>query len=195
MEELEPIAYAFGRAAERAISAGFDGVEVHGAHGFLLNQFYSPLTNHRADAYGGSLENRMRFPLEVVREVRKRIGTNMLLYRLGSVDLEMMGSQIEDSQQFAKRLSQEGVNILDVSGGMCGSAPKSLIRQEGYFVPQAEAIKQSVDKPVIGVGGVKTPQFADHVIRERKVDFIAVGRALKKDPLWAVKAVKFLKNQ
>lgn len=195
VEELEPLAYAFGRAAERAISAGFDGVEVHGAHGFLLNQFYSPLTNHRTDAYGGSFENRIRFPLEVVREIRKQIGTRMLLYRLGSVDLEMMGNQIEDSKQFAKRLSQEGVDIIDVSGGMCGSSPKSFAGQEGYFVPQAESIKQVVNVPVIGVGGVKTPQFADQVIRDGRVDFIAVGRSLKQDPYWAVKAGKLLKTQ
>ena len=195
VEEIEALRYAFSRAADRAVSAGFDGVEVHGAHGFLLNQFSSPLTNHRTDMYGGSFENRIRFPLEIVRQVRKQIGTRFLSYRLGSVDLQMMGTQIEDSQQFAKQLAAAGVDIINVSGGLCGSAPSSLATEEGFFVPQAHAIKQSVDIPVIGVGGVKTPQFADQVIREGKVDFIAIGRALKNDPDWAIKAVKFLKTK
>jgi 2,4-dienoyl-CoA reductase-like NADH-dependent reductase (Old Yellow Enzyme family) len=193
VEEIEAIKFAFARAADRAVSAGFDGVEVHGAHGFLLNQFYSPLVNRRTDEYGGNLRNRMRLPLEVVREVRKRLGTRLLLYRLGSVDLKMMGTQLEDSLHFAKALEQAGVDILHVSGGMCGSAPDSLSGQEGFFIPQAEEIRRVVDIPVIGVGGVKNPWFAEQVIREDKVDFIAVGRSLKEDPLWAIKALKSLK--
>lgn len=194
-EEVQMLAYTFGRSAERAMEAGFDGVELHGAHGFLLNQFYSPITNHRTDEYGGSLDNRIRFPLEVVREVKKKVGTRLLLYRLGSVDLELMGNQIEDSQYFAKALANACVDILHISGGICGAAPNELAVQEGFFVPQAEAIKAHVDVPVIGVGGVKTPQFADQVIREERVDFIAVGRALRKDADWALKAIKFLKAQ
>ncbi|MHA2428494.1 MAG: oxidoreductase, partial [Candidatus Hermodarchaeia archaeon] len=163
--------------------------------GFLLNQFYSPLTNHRTDEYGGSLDNRIRLPIEVVREVKKKVGTQLLLYRMGSVDLDFMGTQIEDSQFFGKALANAGVDILDVSGGVCGGAPDVLAVQEGFFVPQAEAIKAHVDIPVIGVGGVKTPQFADGVIREGRVDFIAVGRALRQDADWAIKASKYLKAQ
>jgi len=109
------------------------------------------------------------------------------------VDLQMMGVQIEDSQQFAKALVRAGVDIVDVSGGLCGGMPASLDGIEGFFVPQAQAIKQVVDVPVIGVGGVKRPQYANQVIQDGKVDFIAVGRALEKDPYWAVKAVKSLK--
>jgi 2,4-dienoyl-CoA reductase-like NADH-dependent reductase (Old Yellow Enzyme family) len=193
VDEVEAIKFAFSRAADRAVNAGFDGVEVHGAHGFLLNQFYSPLTNRRNDGYGGNLRNRMRFPLEVVREVRKRLGSRLLLYRLGSVDLQMMGTQLEDSLQFAKALEQAGVNILHVSGGMCGGSPDSLAGQEGFFFPQAEEIRRVVDIPVIGVGGVKNPWFADQAVRDDKVDFVAVGRALRADPLWAIKALKSLK--
>jgi NADPH2 dehydrogenase len=193
VDEIEMLPYTFGRAAERAIKAGFDGVEIHGAHGFLLNQFYSPMTNHRTDDYGGSLENRIRLPIAVVQEVKKKIGSRLLLYRLGSVDLALMGTQIEDSQYFAKSLANAGVDILDVSGGLCGGAPSELTGHEGFFVPQAEAIKAYVDIPVIGVGGVKTPQFADEVIRDERVDFIAVGRSLRNDPDWALKAVKYLK--
>lgn len=192
-EEVQMLPYTFGRAAERAMEAGFDGVELHGAHGFLLNQFYSPLTNHRTDEYGGNLDNRIRLPIEIVREVKKKIRTRLLLYRIGSVDLELMGTQIEDSQFFSKALANAGVDILDVSGGTCGAAPKKLAVQEGFFVPQAETIKAHVDIPVIGVGGVKTPQFANEVIVDERVDFIAVGRALREDADWAVKAVKYLK--
>ncbi len=195
VEEIKMLPYTFGRAAERAMNAGFDGVEIHGAHGFLLNQFYSPLTNLRTDDYGGSFQNRIRLPLEVVREVRKRVGTRLLLYRLGSVDLSMMGTQIEDSQKFGKSLIQAGVDILDISGGMCGSSPPALAGIEGYFIPQAHAIKNVVDVPVIGVGGVNTPQYADQVIRKNKVDFIAVGRSLRNDPDWGLKTVKFLKSK
>ncbi|MFX1566519.1 MAG: NADH:flavin oxidoreductase [Promethearchaeota archaeon] len=192
-DEIQMLPYTFGRAAERAIKAGFDGVEIHGAHGFLLNQFYSPITNQRTDEYGGSLDNRIRLPIEVVREVKKKIGTRLLLYRLGSVDLALMGTQINDSQFFAKALVNAGVDIVDISGGLCGGAPAELAIREGFFVPQAEAIKAHVDVPVIGVGGVKTPRFANQVIRDERVDFIAVGRALRKDPDWAIKAVKYLK--
>lgn len=195
VDEVRMLSYTFGRAAERAMEAGFDGVEIHGAHGFLLNQFYSPLTNHRTDEYGGSLENRVRLPLEVVREVKKKVGTRLLLYRMGSVDLDFMGTQIEDSQYFGKALENAGVDILDVSGGVCGGAPSTLDVQEGFFVPQAEAIRAHVDIPVIGVGGVKTPQFADDVIRDGRVDFIAVGRAQRQDADWAIKAAKYLRAQ
>jgi len=193
VDEIEAIKFAFSRAADRTVNAGFDGIEVHGAHGFLLNQFYSPLTNKRTDEYGGHLRNRMRLPLEIVREVRKRVGSKLLLYRLGSVDLQMMGTQLEDSMHFAKALEQAGVDILHVSGGMCGGSPSSLAGQEGYFFPQAEEIRRVVDIPVIGVGGVKNPWFADEAIRDEKVDFVAVGRALKADPFWAIKALKALK--
>ncbi|MFX0169522.1 MAG: NADH:flavin oxidoreductase [Candidatus Hodarchaeota archaeon] len=195
IEETKMLPYIFSRATERAVNAGFDGIEVHGAHGFLLNQFFSPLTNHRTDEYGGNLQNRMRLPLEVVREVRKHLGTRLLLYRIGSVDLEMMGTQLADSLKFAKALERAGVDILHVSGGICGSAPTSLKDQEGFFIPQAEAIKGAVNIPVIGVGGVKTPQFANQVVRDGKVDLVAVGRALRKDALWAIKALKSLKAQ
>lgn len=115
--ELEALADDFALAAERAVKAGFDGVEIHGAHGYLLNQFYSPLFNKRTDEFGGSLENRMSFPLLVVGKVRERLGSRLLLYRLGSDDLAPNGTHIEDSAEFAKKLEQAGVDIIDVSGG------------------------------------------------------------------------------
>lgn len=194
VEEIEALAEAFADAAERAMRAGFDGVEVHGAHGYLINQFYSPLTNRRDDGYGGSPENRMRFPLEVVERVKEKVGRGLLLYRLGSVDLDPAGTQIEDSGKLAVKLQEAGVDIIDVSGGLCGSRPEQLRDGQGYFVPQAQQIKSVVDVPVIGVGGIKDPRYADRVIREGRVDLIAVGRELLNDPDWMIKAIETLRG-
>ncbi len=190
--ELYAIAEDYALAADRAIKAGFDGVELHGAHGYLLNQFFTPLLNKRCDDFGGSLENRMRFPLMVVEKVRQRLGNRLLLYRLGSDDLAPNGVRIEEAIAFAKRLQEAGVHILDISGGMCGSEPKQLRQIIGYFVPQASKIKQLVNVPVIGVGGIKDALFADSLVAEGKVDLVAVGRALWHDNEWAQKAVRQL---
>jgi len=192
VSEMETIADDFALATKRAVKAGFDGVELHGAHGYLLNQFYSPLLNKRNDEYGGSLENRIRFPLLVVRKVRQRLRDKLLLYRLGSDDLAPSGTHIEDSVIFAKTLEQAGVDIIDVSGGMCGSEPKQLRQVKGYFVPQANAIKKAVNVPVIGVGGITDAEFADKLIVEGKVDLVAVGRAFWRDNKWAEKALEKL---
>lgn len=191
-EDIGALVEAFVMAAERAVKAGFDGVEVHGAHGFLLNQFFSPLVNRRQDRYGGSLENRMRFPLEVVERVREKVGGRFLLYRLGSDDLDPAGVNIKDSKKFAVKLEEAGVDIIDVSGGLCGSRPSQLQGRQGYFIPQAQQIKKVVDIPVIGVGGITEPEYANTVIQEGKVDLVAVGRALLKDPDWTAKAIKEL---
>ena len=192
-KEIYCIADEFALAADRAVKAGFDGVELHGAHGYLLNQFYSPLFNRREDEFGGSLEKRMRFPLLVAKKVRERLGSRLLLYRLGSDDLAPHGTHIEDSVAFAKKLVAAGVDILDVSGGMCGSEPKQLRQVKGYFVPQAQEIKKAVSTPVIGVGGVTEAEFADGLVKDGKVDLVAVGRAFWGDSQWAEKAIDKLK--
>ena len=192
--EIEALVEEFAMAAERAIKAGFDGVELHGAHGFLLNQFFSPLLNKRGDEYGGSLENRMRFPLMVVKRVRESVRGRLLLYRLGADDLAPNGTHVDDSVAFALKLEQYGVDVVDVSGGLCGSEPKQLRSVKGYFVPQAYEIKKAVRTPIIGVGGITEAEYADKLIRDGKVDLVAVGRALWSDPKWAEKAVETLKT-
>ena len=192
VNEIEAIAEDFALAAERAVKAGFDGVELHGAHGYLLNQFFSPLMNKRDDEYGGSLEKRMSFPLLVVEKVRQRLKGKLLLYRLGSDDLAPSGTHIEDSVVFAKKLEASGVDIIDVSGGMCGSEPKQLKHVKGYFIPQANEIKKAVNVPVIGVGGITDAIFADKLVSEGKVDLVAVGRAFWRDNRWAEKAIQTL---
>ena len=190
--ELPLIAKEYALAAERAVKSGFDGVELHGAHGYLLNQFFTPLLNKRDDEFGGSLENRMRFPLLVVEKVKRCLSGKVLLYRVGSDDLAPMGTKIEDAVEFALKLEASGVDILDVSGGMCGSEPKQLRQIQGYFVPQAQQIKKVVKVPVIGVGGIVEAEFADKLVREGCVDLVAVGRALWHDAEWAEKAVEKL---
>ncbi len=194
VSEINAIVNDFALAAERAVKAGFDGVELHGAHGYLLNQFFSPLFNKRDDEFGGSLEKRMRFPLLIVEKVRKILGNRLLLYRLGSDDLAPHGTHIEDSITFAKKLETEGVDIIDVSGGMCGSEPRQLRQIKGYFIPQASEIKKDVNVPVIGVGGIKEAEFADKLVTEGKVDLVAVGRAFWTDSQWAEKATETLKS-
>jgi 2,4-dienoyl-CoA reductase-like NADH-dependent reductase (Old Yellow Enzyme family) len=192
VDQIETIAECFAKGAERAMRAGFNGVEIHGAHGFLLNQFYSPLTNRRRDNYGGSLENRIRFPLEVVERVREKVGSKLLLYRLGSDDLDPSGIKIQDSQKFARKLEQAGVDIIDVSGGLCGSRPEQLQGQQGYFTSQAKQVREVIGIPVISVGGITEPEFADRLIREEKIDLVAIGRKLLEDPDWAKQAIETL---
>jgi 2,4-dienoyl-CoA reductase-like NADH-dependent reductase (Old Yellow Enzyme family) len=193
IDELKTIIKQFAAAAERAVNAGFDGIELHGAHGYLLNQFFSPLLNKREDKYGGSLEKRMCFPLEVVEAVRRQIGVDkLLLYRLGSDDLSPCGTCIEDAIVFSHKLVAAGVDVLDVSGGMCGSNPKQFKHVQGYFVQQAASVKQEVGIPVIGVGGITEAEFADNLVREGKMDLVAVGRALWQDVHWAQKALAWL---
>jgi 2,4-dienoyl-CoA reductase-like NADH-dependent reductase (Old Yellow Enzyme family) len=185
----------FGEAAGRACKAGFDAVEIHGAHGFLLNQFASPLSNRRTDEYGGPFENRIRFPLEVVEEVRKVVGSHTpLLYRLGAYDGQEGGVTISECQAFARKLVEAGINLVDVSGGLVGSRPEGSTSQ-GYFLPLAEMIRQAVEVPVIGVGGIKDPEFADEAIRQKRVDLLAVGRAILADPDWPLKAAKTLSQK
>jgi len=190
LQDIINIKEAFKKAAERAVKAGFDGVEIHGAHGFLLNQFFSPITNKRLDAYGGTLEKRMRLPLEIVRDVREIIGEKKILsYRLGADDLMPGGITIKDSIKMALKLEEEGVDIINVSGGLCGSRPPQLTGQ-GYFIPQAEEIKRNVKIPVIGVGGIKDPDYANELVKMGKVDMVAVGRAMLENPKWAEEALK-----
>jgi NADPH2 dehydrogenase len=193
-EEIYQLVDDFALASKRAVKAGFDGVELHGAHGYLLNQFWSPLFNKREDEFGGSFQNRIRFPLLVTEKARRVLGSKLLLYRLGSDDLAPYGTHIEDSVEFAKRLEAAGVDIIDVSGGMCGSEPRQLRQIKGYFIPQASRIKKAVTIPVIGVGGIVDAGFADKLVRDKEVDLVAVGRQFLRDPQWAQTAINNLKT-
>lgn len=194
LQDIENVLEAFKMAAERAVKAGFDGVEIHGAHGFLLNQFTSPITNKRLDAYGRTMEGRFRFPLEVVEKVKEAIGDKLLLYRLGADDMTPRGLTVKETRILAAKLEEKGVDIIDVSGGLCGSRPPQLTEQ-GYFIPLAEKIKEAVKIPVIGVGGIREPEYADEIIRRGKVDLVAIGREMLRNPKWAEIAINKLKEK
>ncbi len=192
-EEIREVVEAFGDASCRAIEAGFDGVELHGCHGFLLNQFLSPITNHRDDEYGGDLERRLRFPLEVVTEVRRRLRNSCLIvYRFPVDDLMPGGLTPEQSLSITPKMERAGVDVIDVSGGLSGAGEG--LKGQGYFVPAAQSIKGVVGVPVIGIGNITEPRFADKVIREGRVDMVALARALVADAQWPIKAAKELRS-
>jgi 2,4-dienoyl-CoA reductase-like NADH-dependent reductase (Old Yellow Enzyme family) len=190
LDEIVGLKEDYRAAARRAREAGFDAIEIHGAHGFLLCEFVSPHTNHRTDEYGGDMEGRIRLPLEVIAIVREEVGPDFpLLYRFGASDFLDDGLDLQQAREIAPRLVAAGIDILDISGGLCGSRPKDLAGIQGYFVPMAASIKSVVDVPVIGVGGITDPAFANGFIEEGKVDLVAVGRALLKNPHWAREAL------
>lgn len=179
-------------AAQRAFEAGYDGVEIHGAHGFLLNQFASPISNRRDDEYGGIMENRLRLQTNVLKGIKRTVGPDAtVFYRLAADDRTEGGITAAEGVLMAKYLCEQGYDVMDVSGGLCGSRPHDL-DFPGFFVPQAELVKKAVKVPVIGVGGISEPRFADELIKSGKVDLIAVGRAFLKYPEWAERALKFL---
>lgn len=193
--EIEQIVKAFGDAAARAREAGFDAVEIHSAHGYLLSQFLSPLTNQRGDQYGGSDANRRRLHLEVLVEVRSRVGPNFPVFlRLGVHDEAAGGLQLNEAVQAAIHLVDRGVDLVDVSGGLQGSRPPVVVaRGPGWFVPYAEAVKAAVRVPVLVTGGFTDPAHADRVVREGRADLIGIGRAMLNDPGWARAAIERLR--
>ena len=191
--EIQNIIKAFGAAAKRVKDAGFDGVEIHSAHGYLLNQFFSPLTNKRTDAYGGDVINRIKIHLEVIEEVRNTVGEDFpILLRLGASDYTEGGSTIDDSLVAAKEFEKAGVDILDITGGLCGYKNPG-VTVEGYFSPLTEAIKKVVNIPVILTGGIVTPKAAEELLANGKADLIGVGRAIFTDSNWAKNAIESLK--
>ena len=184
-EEIEALQQCFADAAERALAAGYDGVEIHSAHGYLLNQFYSPLTNHRDDAYGSeNVETRLRFLLETIAAVRSRIGSEVpLAVRLGGSDYMSGGSTEEDAVEACRLLEAAGADLLDLSGGMCGYIRPDL-KEAGYFASMTEKIKASVSVPVLLTGGVTKLSEAEALLSAGKADLIGVGRALFRDAHW-----------
>lgn len=193
-DEIKGIVNSFAAAAHRVKEAGFDGVEIHSAHGYLLYQFFSPLSNHRTDEYGGTVDNRIRIHLEVIEAVRTAVGKDFpVLLRLGASDFIEGGTTIEDSVIAAKAFEKAGVDILDISGGFKGFTAPGLSGQ-GYFAPLTEAIKKVVTTPVILTGGITEPQAAEELLAEAKADLIGVGRAVLQDSSWAKHAVESLRG-
>lgn len=191
-DQIREIVEAYGDAAVRAKKAGFDAVELHGAHGYLLNQFMSAYSNKRTDEYGGSLENRTRFAVEVVKNIKEKVGSDFpLSYRITANEYVPEGLTIEDTVIAAKLLEEAGVDVIHVSNGLFEGLQHTIAPIDvpvGFNVPNAAAIKAAVSIPVIAVGRINDPVLADKLVEEGKCDFIALGRASLADPEFVVKA-------
>ena len=186
--EIHGIENAFAEAAARAVRAGYDGIEIHCAHAYLLNQFYSPMTNKRTDEYGGGLENRLRFLLETVSAVRQAVGSDVpVAVRLGGADYLPGGSKEEDAVQAALLLEKAGIDLLDISGGMCFFMRPGHA-EPGFFSSMTEKIKAQSKLPVLLTGGVKKAKDAEQLLADGKADLIGIGRAIMKDAHWRTNA-------
>jgi 2,4-dienoyl-CoA reductase-like NADH-dependent reductase (Old Yellow Enzyme family) len=192
---LARVKAAFVQAAQRAQALGIDAIELHGAHGYLLHQFLSPVSNQRSDAYGGSLENRMRFPLEVFQAVRAAVPTSMPVgVRLSATDWVEGGWDVESSIAFSKVVAARGCDFVHVSSG--GISPQQKIPlSPGYQVPMAERIKAEVDVPVFAVGLITEPKQAEAVIAAGQADAVAIARAVLFEPHWPWRAAAELGAQ
>ncbi|SNQ52060.1 NADPH dehydrogenase [Frankia canadensis] len=189
-EELPAQLHLWGAAAERAHRAGADAIELHMAHGYLLHSFLSPLSNTRDDAYGGSLEGRMRFPLQVVEAVRAAWpDTRPLLVRVAAVDngADGIGIGIEQTVEFARRLRQLGVDAVDCSSGGYGGA-YTHVMGPGYQVAWASEVRARAGVPTVAVGLVTEPAQADAIVRDGHADLVALGRQALAEPSWPIRA-------
>lgn len=183
---------AWAAAARRAVLAGFDLVEVHGAHGYLLHSFLSPLSNHRDDAYGDSTAGRMRLPLRVVAAVREALGDAVALaYRLSAVDGVAGGLEIQDSVAFVRELVARGVDlVVTSSGGLHQGHPAQPGFRRGfaYHAAYSRAVREAVDVPVETVGLVVDPHQAEAILTAGDADLVAIGREALVQPNWAASA-------
>jgi 2,4-dienoyl-CoA reductase-like NADH-dependent reductase (Old Yellow Enzyme family) len=182
----------FVATAKRALAAGFNFLELHAAHGYLFNEFLSPLANRRTDQYGGSFENRVRFLLDTARAVRKVWPDHLpLAVRISAIDWMPGGWQIEDSIALAKLLKAEGVDLVDCSSG--GVVPDAKITVvPGYQVPFAEQVRRGADIPTAAVGFITEPKQADDIVRSGHADLVLLARQMLVDPYWPAHAAKAL---
>ena len=192
--EITTIQKQYAKAALRVKKAGFDLVELHGGTGYLLAQFVSPRTNKRSDAYGGPIENRIKFPLDVLKRVKDTVGDFPVGYRFLVDEWLPDGLQESESIFLAQRLEQEGIAYISAMGGTYESffLPEILkkAKRVGYMVSLAAAVKKKVDIPVIAAGRISTPLKAESILREKKADLIGLARMLWVDPDWPKKASK-----
>ncbi len=188
-DEIRGVIADFAAAAGRARKAGFDGVQLHAAHGYLLSSFLSPHTNRRTDEWGGPVENRARALLEALRGVKAVCGRGFpVIVKLNSTDFLEDGLTLEDAARVARLLEADGIDGIEVSGGMAeagrGSVWPGLRSQsdEGYFVANATRIKGAVDVPVFGLGGIRTLAVAERIVEEGRADLVSLSRPLIRDP-------------
>jgi 2,4-dienoyl-CoA reductase-like NADH-dependent reductase (Old Yellow Enzyme family) len=191
---MDRIAGAFADGARRALAAGFRVVEIHAAHGYLLHEFLSPLSNRREDAFGGSLENRMRFPLRVVGAVRAAWPDELPLFvRISATDWVDGGFVPEEAVVFARRARELGVDLVDCSSG--GGHPKATVPlAPGYQVPFAERVRSEAGVATAAVGLITEPAMAEEIVATGKADLVLLGRELLRDPQWPLRAAAKLGN-
>jgi 2,4-dienoyl-CoA reductase-like NADH-dependent reductase (Old Yellow Enzyme family)/thioredoxin reductase len=193
-EEIQKIIEAFGAAALRVKEAGADGVEIHMAHGYLINQFLSPFSNKREDEYGGDADRRMRMAHEVLRAVRNKVGADFpVLCRLSADEYVDGGLKIDASKEIAKALERNGADALHISACVAASGYLNhppYYAEEGVFAHLAQGIKSVVSIPIIAVGRIRTPELANRILEENKADLISMGRALIADPDLPMKALQ-----
>ena len=196
IEDINRVKEDFKNAAIRANIAGFDIIEIHGAHGYLLHSFFSPISNMRNDQYGGNFENRIRFPMEIIADIKSVWPENKpLFYRLSSIDAPGQGASIEDNVQLAKSLKIAGVDVIDCSsGGITGSPvlTKSKIIP-GFQVPYSEKIKKEAEISSMAVGAIINADQANEIILNKRADLVAMGRELLADTQWVYKAATHFK--
>ena len=190
-EEISTITRAFGDAAARAKTAGFDAVQVHGAHAYLLSQFLSPYTNRRDDEYGGSFENRLRFHREIYLDIREKVGEDYpVLIKTGGADGFAGGLEFREGKAAAKRFAEWGFDALELSQGLRGTwyegtefrTKINRIEKEAYFRSWSKKVKRLVDIPVMMVGGLRSIELMEEIIANGEADFISLCRPLIKDP-------------
>lgn len=189
---IEAVIDAFNAAALRALTAGFKVIEIHAAHGYLLHEFLSPLSNKRSDEYGGSLENRMRLLLRVAERLRDTVPHDLPLFvRISATDWVDGGWDIEESVELSKRLKALGIDLIDVSSG--GTTPKARIPVgKGYQVPFASRIREEARIMTGAVGLITDPQHANEVITSGEADLVFIGREFLREPYWALRAQQSL---
>ncbi|MGR6115441.1 NADPH dehydrogenase NamA [Aeribacillus composti] len=188
-EQIKETVEKFQLGAKRAKDAGFDIIEIHAAHGYLINEFLSPLSNKRNDEYGGSLENRYRFLKEVIQAVRK-VWKGPLFVRVSASDYVEGGSTINDYVQIAKWLKEDGVDLIDVSSG--GLVPANIDVYPGYQVPFSEKIRQEANIKTGAVGLITSPLQAEEILKNNRADLIFVARELLRNPYWPYHAANEL---
>lgn len=189
-DDFRTVAKAFGDGASRARRAGFDGVQIHAAHGFLLSEFLSPFYNRRRDEYGGSLENRARLLLEVVRDIREKVGDEFpVMIKLNSEDFVAGGFRVEDMLRTATMLQNAGIDAVELSGGTRFSGDRVPVRPgkidedtEGYYLEAAKKFKQKVGIPLMPVGGIRSYSVAERIIGEGIADYVSLSRPLIREP-------------
>jgi 2,4-dienoyl-CoA reductase-like NADH-dependent reductase (Old Yellow Enzyme family) len=191
-EDVQNIVSAMGRAAKRAMNAGFDGVQIHAAHGYLLSQFLSPFYNHRTDEYGGSVENRARAVFETAAAVRSAVGKEIpILIKMNSEDFIEGGMTVDDMLETAALLEKSAIDAVELSGGIQYSKPKqSPVRtvridtpeKEVFYRRAAERFSASVNLPLILVGGIRSFSVAQQLVEEKTADYIAMSRPLIREP-------------